>query len=68
MDSARMGLRVAALIFGFISLGHLWRVIAHLHVQIGRFTIPQWLSGLAVVAFGLLSLWLWRLSTKQASA
>jgi hypothetical protein len=60
-----MGLRVAALIFGLISLGHLWRAITHLHVQIGRFGVPQWPSIAAVVIFGLLSLWLWRLSTKQ---
>jgi hypothetical protein len=61
-----MGLRIAALIFGLISLGHLWRAVAHLHVQIGHATIPQWPSAAAVVVFGALSLWLWRLSAKQA--
>jgi hypothetical protein len=67
MDSARMGLRVAALIFGIISLGHLWRLIAHVPVQIGHFNVPQWPSAVAVIAFGLLSLCFWRLSAKQAS-
>jgi hypothetical protein len=62
-----MGLRVAALIFGIISLGHLWRVIVHLPMQIGGFSVPPWLSVVAVIAFGLLSLWFWRLSAKQAS-
>ena len=65
MNSARMGLRIAALIFGIISWGHLWRVVAHLHVQIGRSQIPSWPSVIAVVVFALLSLWMARLSTKQ---
>jgi hypothetical protein len=67
MDSARRGLRVAALIFGIISLGHLWRVVVHLPVQIGRCSVPLWPSLLAVVVFGLLSLWLGWLSAKHAS-
>lgn len=66
MDSARMGLRIAALIFGIISLGHLWRAIAHLPVQLGHFSVPQWPSVAAVILFGLLSLWLWRLSAKPS--
>jgi hypothetical protein len=64
MDSARLGLRVAALIFGIISLGHLWRVIVRAPVQLGRFSVPQWPSVGAVILFGLLSLWFWRLSAQ----
>lgn len=66
MNSARMGLRVAALIFGLISVAHLWRAITHFEVQIGQYQMPQWPSGAAVILFGLLSVWLWRLSVRAA--
>jgi hypothetical protein len=64
MNSPRRGLRVAAIILGVVCLGHLGRVLAHLHIQLGAWEVPQWPSVVAVVASGLICLWLWRLSLK----
>lgn len=64
MNSPRVGLRIAATIFGIVSLAHLWRVLTHLDIRVGTHDIPQWLSVVAVIGAGALCLWLWRLSTK----
>jgi hypothetical protein len=65
MNSPRVGLRVAALIFGIVCLGHLWRALAHINVRLGAYDVPEWPSLVAVIASGLLTIWLWRLSTKR---
>ena len=67
MNSPRGGLRVAALISALISLGHIVRLWTRGHVQIGTFAVPQWPSVVAVVVFGFLAIWLWRLSAKAAA-
>jgi hypothetical protein len=65
MNSRAFGLRVAALIFAFVTLAHLVRLIAQAHVTIGSQTIPIWVSAPLVVISGLLSLWMWRLSNQS---
>jgi len=67
MNSPRGGLRVATLICALVSLGHLGRLLAHVHVQIGTFSVPQWLSFVAMLIFGFLAVWFWRLSHKCTS-
>ena len=62
MNSPRVGLRVAAVIFGLVCLGHAWRVFAHLELRLGSYDIPTWPSAVAVFFTGALCLWLWRLS------
>ena len=67
MNSPRGGLRVAAFIFAIISLAHVSRFLAHYPIQIGDFSVPQWPSIVAVLLFGLLAIWFWRLAGKAAS-
>ena len=64
MNSPRLGLRVAAVVFGIVALAHLWRMLTHLQIRIGTNEIPQWPSVAAAVAFGGVAVWLWGLSTK----
>ena len=68
MNSSRVGLRVAAVIFGLICLGHAWRVFAHLEVRVGSYDIPRWPSVVAVFLAGALCLWFWRLSATRDQA
>lgn len=64
MNSPRAGLRFAAVVFGIICLGHLWRLLGHVDVRISQLNIPEWPSVAAVIGAGLISVWLWRLSMK----
>jgi hypothetical protein len=64
MNSPQVGLRVAAIVSGMISLAHLWRVLIHLEIRLGAHDLPQWVSVVAVIGAGAVCLWLWRLSTK----
>lgn len=64
MNSPLVGLRVAATVFGIVCLAHFWRVLAHMSLRLDNFEIPQWLSLVAATGAGVLSAWLWRLSTK----
>ena len=66
MNSQTLGLRVASVIFGLVCLGHLLRIVARLDVHIGGIYIHRWLSAVAVIASGLLCLWLWMLSRPEA--
>ncbi|HEY2125325.1 MAG TPA: hypothetical protein VGG94_07665 [Chthoniobacterales bacterium] len=68
MNSPRVGLRVAALFFGLVCLGHAWRLFAHLEVRIGSYDIPTWPSMVAVFVTGALGLWFWRLSASRDEA
>ena len=63
MNSPKAGLRLAALVFAVMCVGHLWRFWAALDVRIGTVDIPMWLSIGAVVVSGGLSVWLWKLSS-----
>ena len=65
MNSPRTGLRLAAVIFGIVCLGHLWRFLAHVDVRLGSHEIPQWPSLPVVIVSGAVSVWLWSLSTKR---
>lgn len=51
---------LAAAFLGIVSLAHLIRVVFHLDVQIGGFHVPQWMSLLAFVFCGALSILLYR--------
>ena len=57
-----IGLRVASIIFGLISLAQLVRFIVRGHVIVGGHALPFWPSALAFFIFGGLSIWLWSLS------
>jgi hypothetical protein len=65
MSSLRVGLRIAAAIFGIVCLVHLWRVLAHVPIRIGNYDVPQWPSIVAVIGLAILCLWLTRLSARH---
>jgi hypothetical protein len=63
MKSQILGLRVAGTIFGLACLGQLLRLATRAEVVVAGNRLPLWLSALAVVIAGGLSLWLWKLSS-----
>ncbi len=67
MDSPATGLRVASVIFGIFAIGHLLRLINHAEVTVGTHTIPMGLSWVALIVAVILSIWLWRLSSRSGA-
>lgn len=65
MKSQILGLRIASVIFGLISIAHLIRLIIRPEVLVGGYLIPLWPSALAFLILGGLSLWMWRLARVQ---
>ena len=65
MSDVRFGLRVSAVIFAIITVGHLIRVAVQLELRIAEQPIPMWPSILAAVIFGFLGVWMWRLSNRS---
>ncbi len=57
-----LGLKVAGTIFGLVALAHLVRIFLGSVIVIGPLDVPRWASGIAVVAAGVLAIWLFRLS------
>jgi hypothetical protein len=62
MSSQVLGLRVASIIFGLMSLAQLFRLVIQPEVLVAGHRMPLWPSVLALVILGGLSLWLWKLS------
>ena len=65
MNAQATGLRVAALVFALVAIGHLWRLFAKAQVVIGTTQIPMWISVAGLVVAGTLSIWMWRLSSAR---
>ena len=63
MNSQTLGLRVAGIIFAIFALGHVVRLIKQAEVLVAGNQIPMWVSVVALIVAGGLSLWLWRLSS-----
>ncbi|MCW8125278.1 hypothetical protein [Microbulbifer halophilus] len=64
MNSPKFGLRLASVIFGLMSLGQLWRLVAQPQVLVAGAPMPAWPSAVAFVLLLALCIWLWRLSGK----
>jgi|WetSurSiteA1Bulk_404760.scaffolds.fasta_scaffold193230_1 hypothetical protein len=62
MKSQILGLRVACIIFGFLSIAQLARLIINPEILIVGYRLPLWPSALAVVILAGLCLWLFKLS------
>ena len=62
MSSQILGLRVASIVFGLMSLAQLLRVVIQPEVLVAGHPMPLWPSALALVILGGLSIWLWKLS------
>ncbi|MDD5543470.1 MAG: hypothetical protein PHX83_09875 [Acidobacteriia bacterium] len=66
MKSQIMGLRVAGTVFGLMSLAQLTRFLTHFQVFVVGYELPMWLSALAFVFLGSLSIWMWKLSCRAS--
>ncbi len=55
--SSRAFPRVAATFLALVALAHAYRAVQELPVQFGSTAIPVWISWVAVVVTGSLSLW-----------
>jgi hypothetical protein len=66
MSSQATGLRVASVIFAIFAVGHVVRLIRHIHVTVGAIHVPMWVSVVALIVAGFLSIWMWRLSSERA--
>ncbi|NUM80459.1 hypothetical protein HUU42_06590 [bacterium] len=57
---ARPASLVASVVLLLIAVGHLLRIVLQVHISAEGIPVPMWPSVVAVVVFGLLSLWLFR--------
>jgi hypothetical protein len=64
MNSQILGLRMASIVFGLMSVAQLARLIINPEVVVAGYRMPLWPSALAFVFLGGLSLWLWKLTRK----
>jgi hypothetical protein len=62
MNSQVVGLRVASVVFGLVSLAQLGRLVTRVDVQVAGNVFPLWPSAVAFVVAGGLCLWMWKLS------
>jgi len=62
MNSQIIGLRVASIVLGLMSLAQLLRLVIQPEVLVAGHQMPLWPSVLALVVLGGLSIWLWKLS------
>jgi hypothetical protein len=67
MNSQILGLRVASVIFGLMSIAQLVRLLIRPEVLVAGHLMPLWSSALAFVFLGGLSLWMWKLSHTQTN-
>ena len=65
MNSQRTGLRVASVIFGLAAIIHVVRLFKHAKISIATHVIPMEASWIFIIVFGLLCLWMWRLSATR---
>lgn len=62
MNSNIVGLRISSTLFALVCLAQLTRLIMHIEVVIAGHPAPFWVSGVAFVVTGILSIWLWKIS------
>ncbi len=62
MNSQIIGLRVAGTVFGIMCIGQLLRLLTRAEILIAEHPLPLWVSAVAVVITGVLSLWMWKVS------
>ena len=64
MKTQVRGLRVAATVFGLMSLAQLARLIIRPEIVVAGHPLPLLLSMIAFPVLAALSVWLWKLSTR----
>jgi hypothetical protein len=67
MNSQILGLRVASVVFGLMSIAQVARVLIRPEVLVAGHLMPLWPSALAFIILGGLSIWLWKLARVQAN-
>ena len=65
MSSQASGLRVASVLFALFAIGHVVRLVKQAQVTVGTYQIPMWVSVVALIIAGTLSIWMWRLSAAR---
>jgi hypothetical protein len=58
----RSYLRLTGVLFALVALGHTLRLVFDWKIVLSGWTVPMWLSWLAVVLAGSLSLWAFSLA------
>jgi hypothetical protein len=66
MKSQVLGLRVASFVFGLMAIAQLARLVMRPDVLVAGHSMPLWPSALALITFGALSVWMWRLARMPA--
>ena len=67
MNSQILGLRVASVIFGLMSIAQLVRLLVRPEVLVAGHLMPLWPSVLGFVILGGLSFWMWSLAHTQTN-
>jgi hypothetical protein len=67
MNSPKIGLRIASVLFGIFAIGHLLRLINQVQVNVGTLTIPMGVSWIALIVAVILCVWLWRLASRTGT-
>ncbi len=66
MNSQVLGLRVASVIFGLMSIAQLGRLLIRPEVVVAGHVVPLLPSAVAFLVLGGLSIWMWKLSNMSA--
>ena len=64
MNSPRVALRVAGIIFTLMALVHVWRLVTRFQIVIGQREIPLSVSAVGLIVAGALGIWMLMLSAK----
>lgn len=64
MNSQRIGLRLASVVFALFAIGHIVRLANRAPVTVGHYHVPMAVSVIALLIAGALCIWLWRLSSR----
>jgi hypothetical protein len=60
-----LALRISGTIFGIVALIHLLRIVTHVPVLIGDFSLPVWVNWMGLAGAIFLCNWLWWLAVKK---
>jgi len=66
MNSQTKGLRVASVIFAFMAISHVVRIVMHPEVIVAGQLVPLWPSAVISIFLGALSVWMWKLTRTDA--
>ena len=64
----RLYLLISGSVFAIVGFLHLLRILSQSSIQVGTLGIPLWLSGLAIIAASVLSIWAFRLARLVSSS